>query len=232
MGKLAGIVGLLLSVLALAGAFENFSNVGFVWKLAVTGLAGMVVLFLLAHWFGSRLKSAPRAGFIRSKPGGRSGLFIASAIVLAIVCGVFVALAIAEMNWFTLRVDQSETAQESITTVIAPSTRIARVEIPLPANSDSTCSWKDITPASLPALSATMVDFDSATPNLDVAEFVYPQRIEIRCNPPRTLRQFVLTPQTVAIYEEARLSLWRFWAVIIGGVTWLLACGGLWYWSR
>src|SRR6266849_7104544 len=182
--KIGIILGLVLSALALASAFENFSNVGLLWKLVVTAVAGLIMSQVVANWLAKWTNPSEQfPGFGRPPAGRSTGRFCFSLVLLGALCGAFVGLSLLLIQWFTLQLHETKTVEKSITLLIAPYSRVEGITIQLPSKNDSKCAWTDKEPKSFPRLNIQMIDWDSMTPKLHIDQFSYPQRIMVDCSP-------------------------------------------------
>jgi hypothetical protein len=76
-----------------------------------------------------------------------------------------------------------------------------------------------------------MISWDSPTPELQIDSFVYPQRVEIDCKPPRVIRRISMPARTTMYLSD---DLWTIRLIILaaGGLIWLIACSAMWRWSE
>lgn len=233
MEKLGTILGILLSLLSLGSAFDSFTAIGLLPKLIVAAAAALLVVFRTAYWFAEHLRPADSSvGFgvpVADRSKRRFALFSG---LLAVLCVLFVLLALWLTQRFTLQLREATEADNSATLLIAPYASIDSVSIELPRKQDASCDWQNRSEGDLPPLAAQMVGWNSPTPQLHIDNFVYPQRVEIDCKPARAIRGGIIVPAGTVIYLADSLWIIRFAIIAVGGLIWFAACWAVWLWSE
>lgn len=232
MERISAAIGLLLSVLSVGSAFDTFTSVGLLPKLIITATAAILIIFSAASWLAKYLRPAQEnVGFglpqeERSKPR-----FVAFSVLLVALCVGFTWFAWYLTERFTLQLLERIEADKSATLLIAPDASVDSVTIELPRKQDSVCDWHDRSESNFPPLSIQMIGWDSPTPELQIDGFVFPQRIEIDCKPPRVIRRISMPARTTMYLSD---DLWTIRLIILaaGGLIWLIACSAMWRWSE
>ncbi len=228
METLSATLGLLLSLLSVGGAFESFSDIGLLPKLIVTSIATVLVVFSVASRLARYIHPTGQGSGLL-EPERSIGRFVLCSLVLAGICALFVLLALFLTQRFTLQLQEAGKANSSATLLIAPEGIVQSVTIELPTKKDSTCDWHNRSQEDIPPLTAFTIGFNSPTPSLQIDNFVYPQRVEVDCAPPRKLR--IDLPGRTALYPTDALWMTRWRVLTIGGLIWLIACFVMWLWS-
>jgi hypothetical protein len=233
MEKLGTILGILLSLLSLGSAFDSFTAIGLLPKLIVAAAAALLVVFRTAYWFAEHLRPADSSvGFgvpVADRSKRRFALFSG---LLAVLCVLFVLLALWLTQRFTLQLREATEVDKSATLLIAPYASIDSVSIELPRKQDASCDWQNRSEGDLPPLAAQMIGWNSPTPQLHIDDFVYPQRVEIDCKPARAIRGGIIVPARTVIYLADSLWIIRFAIIAVGGLIWFAACWAVWLWSE
>src|SRR4029079_3595730 len=103
------VLGLVLSLLSVGGAFESFSDIGLLPKLVVTAIATGLVVFSVASWF-TRYVHPAGGGFGLPAPQRSIGRFVVCSLVLAAICALLVWLAVFLTERFTLQLQETSKA--------------------------------------------------------------------------------------------------------------------------
>lgn len=228
METFSAALGLVLSLLSVAAAFDSFSDIGLLPKLIVTAIATGLVGFGAASR-ATRYIHPAGGGFGLAAPERSIGRFVLCSLVLAVLCALFVWLAVYLTQRFTLQLQETSKPNSSATLLIAPEGIVQSVTIELPPKKGSTCDWHNRSQEPIPPLTAFTVGFDSPTPSLQIDNFIHPQRIEVDCTPPHTLR--IDLPGRTVLYPPGTLWTIRFVILIVGGLIWLTTCFAMWLWS-
>ena len=232
MDKLATGIGVLLSVLSLGSAYDNFTAIGLLPKLIITALAAAFLTLSLANWLSKKLRPSQQVvGFGAAQPDRSKTRVVVFSLILAVLCAVFVWFAFYLTQRFTLQLRETADAEESVTLLIAPDSSVDSVTIELPLREASTCDWRNRSQRDLPPLGIQMIGWNSPTPKLHIDDFVYPQQLEIDCKPARTIRGGIIVPARTVIYLADTLWTVRIAIMIVGGLIWLVGCILMWRWS-
>jgi hypothetical protein len=232
MERFSAAIGLALSVLSVGGAFDTFTSVGLLPKLIVAALAAALIIFSAASWLAKHIRPAQEnVGFGLHQEGRSKLRFFLFAMLLAVLCVGFTWFAWYLTERFTLQLLEKIEADKSATLLIAPDASVDSVTIELPRKQDSACDWHDRSEGNFPRLSIQMISWDSPTPELQIDSFVYPQRVEIDCKPPRVIRRISMPARTTMYLSD---DLWTIRLIILaaGGLIWLIACSAMWRWSE
>jgi hypothetical protein len=227
MEKVVGWIGFVASALALASAFETFSNAPLHWRLLVSGIACLAMLWWIAGLLASWLKPRQQAGYLAPEAKLSPLTFIIALAVLAAVCTIFVVGTRSLLiDRTTFQLHQTKLLTQSDALLVAPYAKIKRVIIGLPAFKNNECGWTETN------IGLSVVDINSPNPRLEIDNFEYPQRITIKCRLPQDAIQSVITePDTVALYRTDEISSWLLWSTIVGAIIWLIAGVRLWFLS-
>lgn len=226
METASAVLGLVLSLVSVGGAFETFSDIGLLPKLVLVAIAAGLLVFSAAKWFARYIRPTDRFGPAPKRDIGR---FVLCSFALAVLCAFFVWLGVFLTQRFTLQLQETSNANSATTLLIAAEGNVQHVTIELPPKSDSTCDWHNRSEEPTPPLTALTVGFDSKTPTLQIDDFVYPQRVEVDCTPARTLR--IDLPGRTVLYSPDTLWTTRLFILIVGGLLWLTACFAMWLFS-
>jgi hypothetical protein len=233
MEKLSAIAGALLTLVSLGSAYETFTSIGLLPKLVVTALAAMLVAYSAACWFAEHLRpTEPNIGFGMPEPHRSLKRFLLFSLLLAALCALFILLALFLTQRFTLQLRETTGAGKSATLLIAPDADVESMTIELPRKEDAACDWANRSQGDLPPLAVQMLGWNSPTPQLHIDDFVYPQRVEIGCKPPRIIRGGIIVPPRTVIYPIDSLRIIHIAIIAIGGLIWLAACSAVWLWSE
>lgn len=227
METVSAVVGLLLSILSIGGAFDTFSDIGLLPKLVVVAIAAGLLVFSAAKWLAKLIRPTDPIGLPAPERDMRR--FVLCSIALAVICVAFVWLAVFLTQRFTLQLQETSSANRLVTLLIAAEGPVQNVTIELPRKQESTCDWHDRSQEPFPPLTAFTVGFDSPKPNLQIDNFIYPQRVEIDCTPARAPR--IDLPGRTVLYAPGTLWTTRLIILIVGGLIWLSACFAMWLWS-
>jgi hypothetical protein len=223
--KSSGLIGGLLAIISVGAAFETFTNLGLLPRLVVTAIAALLLCFWLNRLLVGWIK--PPQGIIPTAPATKFSRlrYFGAVVLLLIVCGSFVLFAVWMIGRLTFQLHEMTTGGASRALLVAPYSRVDSVTIAVPPYQAGKCVWHDRSQASIPRLQLLMIDWNSTTPALQVANFEHPQRIEVNCNAARAISNVTVMPPSTAIYSANQLSSWRLWSAIAGGVIWLISAG-------
>lgn len=219
--------GILASLVALIGTFESFTSAPLIWRLLVTGVAAVLILWVLAEYLAARSK--PAAGRITyggvTKPPLPLRLILSGAVML-VACTAFVLLAGLQTQRFIMKVDEVIAGSVVRADLYAPLRMVKKVVIQLPANAENICDWQDLQPSALPALFAQEIDMATPTPNLLLQDFGQPQALRVTCKAPNSIASGIrILPSSTEVFRTGDLRTWQLWIYIIGGLIWLSGVG-------
>jgi hypothetical protein len=231
MERASLIVGVVLSVLSLGSAFDTFTDIGLLPKLFVSAAAACLVIFGAASLLSKYVKPGQfNIGYGLQEPERSKARFALFSLALCALSILFVYLTLVLTQRFTLQLQEKTEADRSIALLIAPEASVDSVSVGIPA--DSKCDWKNKSRESLPPLGLQMIGWGSPIQRIQIDNFVHPQRVEIDCQPARSIRPNINVPRRTSIYLPDTLWTIRLVIIAAGGLIWLIACAAMWSWSE
>lgn len=217
------IIGLIITLLSLAGSLETFGGVAFSWKLIATGIAAVTVLWLVAGRLARWVRPSHSPGFGPTGPSTPYGRHVVSIIVLVVVSASFVGGAWLIVLFYTLNVEENPISNDQFEFWLRAPVQVAeKLTVHLPSRTKAACD--PIEPQAREQADVTLVDFNTLNPQLQISNFSHPQRQGLRCRPridPDDIKVRVAPPTIEIFFPGDRL---RYLVGIIstGGVLWIL----------
>jgi hypothetical protein len=220
--KLSEIIALIVVILGLAGAFQEFFAVDFFTKLVALAVGGGIVLWVAARrltdWIRIRSKNELPMRIPR-----RSKRKLAVAIfALFIICIAFSAAACFVLRFYAINIEVALGADHnSLDLWIHGSHQVAsKVTVLVPPSNEFECEPIRNTGDDAQVV---LVDWESSNPQLQITNFSYSQHQGISCSPPPTIDRFAfrIEPATVEVVLPERRLKYKILFVILGGVLWI-----------
>lgn len=234
ISKIGLYAGLSASVVSLFGTFENFTNLHLIWRILITGIAGILICLavtnILIQWSKPQ-QSMP--GYGRPAPSASNFHLCLSTVVLSVLSAVFVYLAWLQTDRFVLKVEKSQFGGSSIALFFAPSRMVETMTVQLPGPERSDCNWSELRTDSLPRLRAQTIDWDSPIRKLRIDDFVHPQAVRIECRAPADLlRGALVEPPSTDLFLTSKLNKWQITIYLLGVFLWVFSIERLWRLSQ
>jgi len=222
--EMAEIIQIIVAILGLAGAFETFSKVGVIWKLAAVAVSGILLINLAATALARWAKPKPDIGFGPGSP--RPG----SRIVLGLLGLAAIAFATAALGWaivyfYGIGVVELSSAQERLEVGIRGAVPVTtQLDVLLPPRKDAKCQPLPPSERDQEVGDVRTQDLDTQNPSLVIKQFRYPQVVAFGCSPRVDLSVIAFRPDPadVEIFPPSKASLYNQVITLIGGALWLV----------
>jgi hypothetical protein len=231
----AEIIAAIVAFLGLGAAIQGFFLVPLVWKLAGIAIGAMVCVGIAATRLASWAKPELSAGF-RQEDSQRSWAQIAtSSAVLLVICILFAVIA-GVVVWFNTLNVEVLASQDTRTEfwIRGAQQGTDRLSIHLPAPSHKKCAPIDAPAGGRLRADLTVVDWNTASPQLQLSNFFYPQVVGVRCSLGIDLNRIVIRvePPTAEVFFPDRRFVYNASIAALGGALWIVALFGFWFRSR
>lgn len=222
----------IVSILGLGGALQDFFIIPLLWKLFGIAAGALVVVWFAAQKLGKWAKPGQSASFA-PPPRARSKTRTAvSALALGVLCTilVFISGVVVRHNGVTVEVDVS--ADNGVEFLIEGAIQsVTTLTIQLPQPTHKQCKLVDPIGGSRYRADVVMVDWNTANPQLELSNFVYPQLLSLRClvaiEPDLIIVR--VEPRSTEVFYPDRTYSYNRGIIVAGGFLWFAGLVLLWF---
>lgn len=222
--KLGQVLKLLAPILGLGVAFENFANIGFLWKQFVLAIVGSELLWISVGRSRQWLTPKRLIGFDTRSQFLSKGRILLSAFALALICGTFIAGELLLLRFYAINVELHFGHSSHTELWIQGSMQVTKkLVIQVPIDIRPKCTLVDPTDQRHRA-STVLIDWNSSNPQIEIAEFVYPQRQGISCQGKISANTLIpkAEPPAKVLFPDDLINQIRI-ILIAGGILWIVS---------
>jgi hypothetical protein len=220
------IIAFVVALLSLAPSLETFGKVGFFWKLFVIPFSAIIVLYLVAHYLSKWVNPKPPTGFVKDTYSRSKKRVALSGGALAAICASYTFIAWLIVHFYTVGVVENVMPHGKLEFWIQGAIQITdKVSIQLPPPGQVSCEPIDPPEGGRHRAEATMVDWNSLNPQLQISNFSSPQRLGVRCTPRIDISRITVRvePPTIQVLFSDRRSCYKYIIFVTGGILWIAA---------
>lgn len=216
-------VALVISILGLAQAIQNYILVDYYLKLFTLALTALLVVFIwsqrLVEWVAVRPVSSAANPAVHRRNEKRAK----SVLALFVFCLTYVLTGVFVLNAFAINVTAESSNGKRDYWIIASYQVASKIAVKVPNPPTFQTSLMDAPGDPSVRANAFQEGWQSPTPLIWLYDFVVPQRQGISCDATAPIESVELhpTPATIQVlYPERRRQHLRL-ILIVGGVLWL-----------
>jgi len=200
----------LITLLALAAAFENFGKVGFNLKLIALSIIALITLYISTNHLTKWVKKE-----IKPKPKIKKTISVVGSII---ICIIFVVASLLIKNYYTIQIEEMTSSDDKFKFRIRGAVHLAsKVSVQLPPRTKTICLPKDHPKHRADSL---MENWNSANPQLQLSNFSYPQSIFLECAPRIDFNSINIRiePPNILVLFPSSSANYRILIFSIGGI--------------